>query len=311
MHRCAGCPRPPRVRGRRPHPDDGGRRRSTARRDCRFRVVPVRRRADRRVARAGRVGGERSGWRRLGWNPAQRVRFPAPPHRARPLWGSRTPKRPFLPVWGRGVGGISQGEIFGEAPACHLSFQAAGRPNALCSRVGEEGKGDEGATVHGNARASLPGTHPLRGAHPAHTSGARALAGAGWLASPGVPSFVSGSRTPRLPLLPLWEKGAGGMRGHTRTGMPAHLCQERSPCAVRAPPARMGAGRPRTRRNPQVRALAGAGWLASPGVPSFVSGSRTPRLPLLPVWEQGARGMRGQTHTGMQKITHRSQELYP
>ena len=141
--------------------------------------------------------------------------------------------------------------------------------------------------------------------------GWRNLTGGDFWGSPGVPSFVSGSRTPRLPILPFWEKGAGGMRGHTRTGMPAHLCQERSPCAVRAPPARMGAGRPRTRRNPQVRALAGAGWLASPGVPSFVSGSRTPRLPLLPVWEQGARGMRGQTHTGMQKITHRSQELYP
>jgi hypothetical protein len=36
---------------------------------------------------------------------------------------------------------------------------------------------------------------------------------AGFLASPGVPSPVSGSRRPRLPLLPLWEKGVGGMRG--------------------------------------------------------------------------------------------------
>ena len=32
---------------------------------------------------------------------------------------------------------------------------------------------------------------------------------------------------------------------------------------------------------------------ARPDVPSPVSGIRTPTLPLLPVWEQGARGMRG------------------
>jgi hypothetical protein len=151
---------------------------------------------------------------------------------------------------------------------------------------------------------------------------------------------------------PVWDQGARGMREQMRTGMPAHLCQERSPCAVRAPPVRTRAGRPRTRRKPQVRAppvrtragraarqeldaefrtsgahagrtpalpaqtsgaraLAGSGLLASPGVPSFLSGIRTPKLPLLPQREQGARGMRGQTHTGMQKITHRSQELYP
>jgi len=33
--------------------------------------------------------------------------------------------------------------------------------------------------------------------------------------------------------------------------------------------------------------------LASPGVPSPVSGIRTPNLPLLPVWEKGARGDEG------------------
>ena len=32
--------------------------------------------------------------------------------------------------------------------------------------------------------------------------------------SPCVPSPVSGIRTPKLPLLPLWEKGVGGMRGN-------------------------------------------------------------------------------------------------
>jgi hypothetical protein len=43
--------------------------------------------------------------------------------------------------------------------------------------------------------------------------------GGRFLGSPYVPSPVSGIRTPKLPLLPLWEKGAGGMRGQKRTGM--------------------------------------------------------------------------------------------
>jgi len=34
-----------------------------------------------------------------------------------------------------------------------------------------------------------------------------------YLGTPRVPSSVSDIRTPQLPLLPLWEKGAGGMRG--------------------------------------------------------------------------------------------------
>ena len=34
-----------------------------------------------------------------------------------------------------------------------------------------------------------------------------------FLASPCVPFPVSSIRTPKLPLLPLWEKGVGGMRG--------------------------------------------------------------------------------------------------
>jgi hypothetical protein len=93
--------------------------------------------------------------------------------------------------------------------------------------LGEGGRGDEGAHAHGNSRASLPGTLPLmrcarlrrargrdaRTPDPAQTSGARALAGAGLLASPSVPSPVLGIRTPNLPLLPVWEKGARGDEG--------------------------------------------------------------------------------------------------
>jgi hypothetical protein len=159
------------------------------------------------------------------------------PRRTISVSGIRTPKTPLLPVWEKG----SQGQVFWGKPLraiSRFSHQDAQPPPS--PRVGEGGRGDEGAHAPGNARASLPGTL-IRGArasgahaggtsaHPAQTSGARALAGAGWLASPGVPSPVSGIRTPNLPLLPVWEKGVGGMRGHTRTGMPAHLSQERSP----------------------------------------------------------------------------------
>jgi hypothetical protein len=38
------------------------------------------------------------------------------------------------------------------------------------------------------------------------------LTGVDFLASPCVPSPISAIRTPGLPLLPVWEKGAGGMR---------------------------------------------------------------------------------------------------
>ena len=83
-----------------------------------------------------------------------------------------------------------------------------------------------------------------------------------------MPSPASAIRTPKIPLLPLWEQGAGGM-------------------------------------------LTGVGFWGSPCVPSFVSGIRMPKIPLLPLWEKGGRGDEGQTRTGMQQTAHRSQELYP
>jgi hypothetical protein len=76
------------------------------------------------------------------------------------------------------------------------------------------------------------------------------LTGVDVLARPCVPSPVSAIRTPKLPLLPVWEKGVEGM-------------------------------------------LTGVDVLARPCVPSPVSAIRTPKLPLLPVWEKGAGGMRG------------------
>jgi len=56
--------------------------------------------------------------------------------------------------------------------------------------------------------------------------------------------------------------------------------------------------------------LTGVDFLASPCVPSPVLAIRTPRLPLLPLWEKGAGGDEGQTRTGMENIAHLSQKLY-
>ncbi len=70
---------------------------------------------------------------------------------------------------------------FLEAPAFLLSFWDSERPNSPFSPCGRRGAGGMLTEVD-------------------------------FLASPCVPSLVSAIRTPQLPLLPLWEKGAGGMR---------------------------------------------------------------------------------------------------
>ena len=82
---------------------------------------------------------------------------------------------------------------FWEAPACHLPFQASGRPNSPLLPVWGWGM----------------------------------LTGVDFLASPCVPSAVSGIRTPKLPLLPVWKKGQGD-EGQKRAGMQniTHLSQE-------------------------------------------------------------------------------------
>jgi hypothetical protein len=101
-------------------------------------------------------------------------------------------------------------------------------------RVGEGGRGDEGANAHGNARA--PGANEVR-APPAHTPAETLQPRRGFHAlregfSPHPLSFQL-IRTPKRSLLPVWQKGVGGMRGQTRTGMPAHPGANE----VRAPPA--------------------------------------------------------------------------
>ena len=55
----------------------------------------------------------------------------------------------------------------------------------------------------------------------------------------------------------------------------------------------------------------GAGFLESPCVPSSVSGSGTVKLSSSPLVGEEGGGDEGQKRTGMQKITHLSQEIYP
>jgi hypothetical protein len=162
LRRSAGHTRLLCARHRRPHPGDGGRRRSTARRDCRFRVVPVRRRADRRVARAGRAGGERPARRRRGWNPARRVRFPASPHCALPAWG--IPR-----VGSRGKGdeganahGNARASLPGTLPLCGARASGAHAGGTPAHPAQTSGARASGAHAGGTP------------AHPAQTSGARA-----------------------------------------------------------------------------------------------------------------------------------------
>ena len=55
--------------------------------------------------------------------------------------GIRTSKVPFSPCgdWG----GCLQGRVVGEAPVCHLPFQASGRLSSPFSPCGRRGQGDE------------------------------------------------------------------------------------------------------------------------------------------------------------------------
>ena len=98
------------------------------------------------------------------------------------------------------------------------------------------------------------------------------------------------ARAPGTPVSP-W-RASDGHAG----GTPAH------PRRARAPTVRLGRSRGRDARALTARRrrsrgrdarLTGLDFLASPCVPSPVSAIRTPKLPLLPLWEKGAGGMRG------------------
>jgi hypothetical protein len=200
------------------------------------------------------------------------------------------------------MGRCSQGQVFWEAPACHLRFQPSGRPNSPFSPLWKKGDGEM-------------------------------LTGAGFLGSPCVPSPVSAIRTPKLPLLPLVEEGGWGDAHRGRFfGKPLRAISGFSHQDAQTPPSppcgRRGmgrcsqgqvfweapachlrfqaSGRPNSPFSPLWKKgdgemLTGAGFLGSPCVPSPVSAIRTPKLPLLPLWEKGAGGDEGQKRTGMQK----------
>jgi hypothetical protein len=137
-------------------------------------------------------------------------------------------------------------------------------------------------------------------AHPAQTSGARASGAYPGRDAPApqglpraqgglqpAPSLVLLIRTPKRSLLPVWQKGVGGMRGQTRTGMPAHPAHTSGARASGAYPGRDA---------PAPQGLPRAQGGLQPA-PSLVLLIRTPKRPLLPVWEKGVGGMRGQTRT--------------
>jgi len=101
-----------------------------------------------------------------------------------PVSGIRTPKRPLLPAWEKGVGRMrGQTRTRGRdarAPGAHLR----------CARL---------RRIPRQRRSSPAGASTRSGrVQPA-------------------PSPVSGIRTPKRPLLPAWEKGVGRMRGQTCT----------------------------------------------------------------------------------------------
>jgi hypothetical protein len=251
-----------------------------------------------------------------------------------------------------------QGQVGWQAPACHLPFQAAGRPDSLFSPCGRRGQGG----MRGQPRTGMPAhlcqerapcavrapparTRAGTPAHPAQTQVRASLQGqVGWQAPACHLPFQAAGRPDSL-FSPCGRRGQGGMRGQPRTGMPAHLCQERAPCAVRAPPARTRAGTPAHLAQTQVRTpLQGqVGWQAPachlpfqaagrPNTPFCLCGGEglrkshrgrflgKPRraisrfrqqdaqTPLLPVWEKGARGdegTRGMRDTFVPTLTRR------
>jgi len=149
---------------------------------------------------------------------------------------------------------------------------------------------------------SFSGCRHLAGCAPeAHAPRASPLPAAGFLASPCVPSPVSGSRMPRLPLLPVWEKGVGGMRGKRA---PQRSGRHRGTTAFLALLLRLQASRRVRAGGARTQGIsASSGRFFGKPLRSFSRfGLQMPRLPLLPVWEKGVGGMRGPKRTG--KLTY-------
>ena len=170
--------------------------------------------------------------------------------------------------------------------------------------------------MRGQKRTGMP-------AHPAHTSGVCASgaypgrdapAPQGLLRAQGglqpAPSPVSGIRTPRLPLLPVWEKGAGGDEGQTRTGMPAHPSQRGARASgahwrnARAPGAHLRCARlrriPRQRRSSPAGASTRSGRASARTLSRFRHQDAQPPPSLLV--EEGGWGMRGKHARECEKL---------
>ena len=102
------------------------------------------------------------------------------------------------------------------------------------------------------------------------------------------------------------ERGHLALRDATRAGRPRSHGTPALPARASSPRRRDAGG---DARAPRVLPLTGGGFWGSLCVSSAVSGIRTPKLPLLPVWKKG-QGDEGQKRAGMQNITHLSQEIY-
>jgi hypothetical protein len=134
------------------------------------------------------------------------------------------------------------------------------------------------------------------------------LTGVGFLASSYVPSSVSGFRTPQLPLLPLWEKGVGGMRGNGAPESRKSLIPpKKSTLESRHPlPHRHAHADADSYRHPPHRGR----FFGKPlrAISHFShQDAQTPPSPLV---GEGGRGDEGQRRAGMQNVAHLSQKLY-
>ena len=122
--------------------------------------------------------------------------------------------------------------------------------------------------------------------------------GAGFLESPCMPSPVSSIRTPRPPLLPLWEKGVGGMRGKRARERRREKGRQDSSRehAARAPMM----GHKVERGCPDLAGLRGR-FFGKPRRAISRFRQQDAQTPPSPLVGEGGRGDEGQTRTGTQK----------
>jgi hypothetical protein len=174
---------------------------------------------------------------------------------------AQTPPSPLVEERGRGL----QGQVFWEAPACHLPFQASGRPNSPFSPGGRKRSGLAGAGFLGSSCAPSPvSRHPDAQTPPSPLveERGRGLRGQVFWEAPARHLPFPGIRTPKLPLLPLWEKEVGACGGRFFGKL------------LRAISRFQASGRPNSPFFSYGRkgfGLAGAGFLGSSCAPSPVS----------------------------------------